>query len=169
MNARTLRILSLSALLAAASTALTLYWQDALEHMMKPHWSSHPPELSDAPMSGIAPTNLSSLTSTRNRPLFWESRRPPEKPALAEESSSGPIELLGIITEHDDRIALARIGGKSAQPTLRLRKGQLIGRFAVMRIDADSITLSSKDGVTQTLKLKRGNTPLNAQPRPATR
>lgn len=166
-RARWTRNLVLAALLLGSATALAMTWQRALGNLTKPHWAARTPDLPPPPPTWTA--SPSPLTELLARPVFWQSRRPAARPAAAE-AASGPIELLGILVEDNERLALMRIkSDKGEPPARRLRKGDSIGRFALIRIEAEEVMLSTPDGLTQTLKLKRGNAPLPEQPRPAAR
>lgn len=164
---RLTRNMILGAALATGATALFFSWQHALTNLAQPHWSARAPAPPPPPPAWA--TNTGPLTELLARPVFWPSRRPAARPATAE-AESGPLELLGILVEGNERLALMRIkSDKGDTPARRLRKGDTIGRFTLMRIDNEEVTLSTPDGTTQTLKLKRGNAPLPEQPRPAAR
>lgn len=161
------RNILLSLLLVSSAAALLMAWQHALGKLTQPRWTARAPDIPPPPPAWIP--NITPLTELLARPVFWPSRRPLARAAAAE-TESGPIELLGILVEGQERLALMRIkSDKGDTPARRLRKGDTLGRFALIRIDTEEVTLSTPDGTTQTLKLKRGNAPLPEQPRPAAR
>ncbi|MEW6727935.1 MAG: hypothetical protein ACOZAP_08465 [Pseudomonadota bacterium] len=166
-HSRWIRNAVLALLLVIGATALFVVWQHALGNLSKPHWGARTPDIPTPPPTWTP--NTGAALELLTRPVFWQSRRPAARPATAE-AESGPLELLGILVEGNERLALMRIkSDKGDTPARRLRKGETIGRFALMRIDTEEVTLSTPDGITQSLKLKRGHTPLPEQPHPAAR
>lgn len=164
---RLIRNITLTVLLVGGATALFLSWQHALTTLTQPYWTARVPDIPPPPPAWAA--NSGSRTELLARPVFWQSRRPAARPATAE-AESGPLELLGILIEGHERLALMRIkSDKGDAPARRLSKGDTLGRFTLMRIDTEEVTLSTPDGTTQTLKLKRGQTPLSERPRPTAR
>ncbi|MFZ5580735.1 MAG: hypothetical protein ACOZAQ_09785 [Pseudomonadota bacterium] len=164
MNASRLDILMLLGILLG-SAGLYTWWSDRLAAARQPHWGSVPPELPGIRDGSTSLIDPGALRETRERPLFWESRRATQQISNNPNSTNGPIELLGIVFDHDGPVALARSSGG---PIKRLRAGDGIGGATIHAIGVDSIQITGPSS-PQTLKLKRGNTPLNAQPRPATR
>src|SRR4051794_37329634 len=92
------------------------------------------PEASSQAVNPVASVSLSTLTATRERPLFSPTRRPPVKPevsspappppvvvAAAEPPTAPPFTLLGTVIGSTDRIAILMIAG--VREATHLRKG----------------------------------------------
>jgi hypothetical protein len=157
----------LTLLLFGGATALFIAWQQALDRLTKPHWAARAPDIPPPPPAWTPHAGASA--ELLSRPVFWPSRRPAAHPADSQ-TESGPVELLGILVEGQERLALMRIkSDKADNPARRLRKGESIGQHVLIRIDAEEVALSTPDGITQTLKLKRGHAPLPEQPHPVAR
>lgn len=163
-----LRNTLLLGVLLLGGTGLYAWWYQAIQSVHSLHWGSIPPELPSPVNVPVTTHDVAALRETRERPLFWASRRP-LAPAMAEQSTTGSLDLLGIVTEKSGRIALVRTGdAKPSDNIRRLHEGETIGVLTLQSIGHDSIILAGPAGL-QTLKLKRGGTPLPAQLRPGQR
>ena len=108
----------------------------------------------------VADVPLSSLSATRDRPLFAPTRRPPppvETPRPAEaapvaQPSTVPapvLKLVGTVIGPSDRVAIVV---ENARPAARLRVGDAIAGWRLRSISARGVTLEA-DGRTLALEL----------------
>jgi len=101
------------------------------------------------PVNPLAQHSLDSLSSTRNKPLFSPTRKPPEKPlaAPAVVNRSGPAEevpppqlsLFGIVSDPDGVRALIKL---PTNQTLRVRVGDEISGWTVSQIEPRRLVLT---------------------------
>jgi general secretion pathway protein N len=98
---------------------------------------------------------LGQLSTTRERPLFSPTRRPPAKPVAPVVSRSEPppppppppsVVVLGIVSEDGDGRAAIRSGDKSAGgKVMRVRVGDAVAGWKVERIEPRRLFLTSGD------------------------
>ena len=101
------------------------------------------------------PTPISRLAVALERPLFTESRRPPEAPAPA----PTPLDatLAGILSAGEEKVAI--VLGPGAERGHRLREGDVFRGWRVVKIDDYSVQLE-RGGRTERLVLTyRGAAP----------
>lgn len=120
-------------------------------------WKTLPPEIPALPNFDALP--LATTNQSLERPLFWESRRPqaPQASAPTRVAAPVPMELLGIVSEGTQRVALLR-PTQGTLPLLvhRMHQGESYNGMIIQRVDADSVTLSGSNGL-QILKMVRGS------------
>jgi general secretion pathway protein N len=120
---------------------------------------------------------LSSLSATRERPLFSPSRRPPQTaapappsqiaappppPPAADVAETPPFTLLGTVLSADANLAI--LLNTSTNAVTRLRQGQSEAGWTAQEIQVRAAVLE-KDGVTNTLELpKTTDAPANEPP-----
>jgi len=149
--------LTLFALLLVSSVGIFAWWIAQLHPLNNINWTAIPPDISALPSFDNAQSSTS--LQTIERPLFWESRRPlsPQTSITTQNAPPVPMELLGIVTEGDRRVALLR-PLQGAQPNIvyRLHQGENHNGTVVQNIDRDRVTISSTSGI-QTLTMQRGS------------
>lgn len=103
----------------------------------------------DAVLPRVEPAPLERLTDALQRPLFYESRRPPAPPAAAPRPLDAT--LAGVLTTESEKVAIVMPSG--AGRAMRLREGDVFGGWQVVRIDDQSVELE-RDGRTERLSLR---------------
>jgi len=154
--------LILLTLLLISSLGLAAWWSAQLSPLNNLSWKTIPPEIPALPNFDIAP--LAAGNQSLERPIFWESRRPqtPQKNVMPPIAAAVPMELLGIVSEGDQRVALLRpLQGTPPLLVRRLHQGENYNGMTIQRIDNDRITLDSANG-SQIITLKRGSQNPNA-------
>ncbi|HES75622.1 MAG TPA: hypothetical protein ENO09_01290 [bacterium] len=156
MNLR-LSTLILLALLLVGSLGLAAWWSLKLQPLNNLSWQTLPPDIPALPNFESLPQALGG--QTLERPLFWESRRALAPVATQTKDSQTPVpmELLGIVSEGTQRVALLRpLQGTPPLLVRRLHAGETFNGLTIQSIDTDRVTLESRDGL-QVLTLKRGS------------
>jgi len=147
--------LVLLALLLVLGLSLFAWWGAKFQQLKATTWKSIPPELSPLPQT--APPQPTNGNPSLERPLFWESRRPLPTQATPNATAASPLELLGIVTEGAQRVALLRpLQGTPPLQVHRLRVGDNYNGTTLQEIDNDQVTLKGTSGV-ETIKIKRGS------------
>ena len=158
--------LLLFTLLLFGSLGLAAWWSMKLQPLNQLSWKTLPPDIPALP--NLQPAPAIQGGQTLERPIFWESRRP-MPPAIANPTppvqAPVPMELLGIVGEGTQRVALLRpLQGTPPLIVRRLRAGESFSGMMLQSIDIDRVTLNGANGL-QVLTLKRGSeNPLNQQP-----
>ena len=168
MNIRPLQLVFLTSILFGGA-GLVAWWSTHLPALHNLHWKALPPGIPELPNLTQAITNDDSQMI--DRPLFWESRRPLTQTSTpsATPQNSSPIELVGIVSEGAQHIALLRtLPSTPQQPVRRLRPSETINGMTIQSIGMDRVTLYGSNGI-QVLTLKRGGqnaaqTPAKAAP-----
>jgi len=154
--------LILLTLLLISGLGLAAWWSAQLHPLNNLNWKVIPPEMPVLPNFDTTP--LAAGNQSLERPLFWESRRPQASQTNAALSSAAavPMELLGIVSEGDQRVALLRpLQGTPPLLVRRLHQGESYNGMTIQRIDNDRVTLDGANG-TQILSIKRGSQNPNA-------
>ena len=148
---------TLLTLLLICSMGLFTWWISQLQPLKMLSWASIPPEIADLPVIAPRKHNPDLRSQALERPLFWESRRP-----LALKTEPGaavtiPLELLGVVSESNQRVALLRpLQGTPPLRVRRLRAGESYNGATLQDIGADQVTLKSANGI-EILRIKRGS------------
>ena len=152
--------IALIALLLITSLSLFIWWATNIQRLSNLNWQPLPPDTPTLPNFGLRTANLTTSTQSLDRPLFWESRRPQTEPTSRTTQPTAapvPMELLGIVSEGNQRIALLRpLQGTAPLLVQRLRQGDSAQGINIQSIDNNSVTIQSING-TQTLKIVRGS------------
>ena len=149
--------LILSALLLVSSIGIFTWWSVQLHPLNNVSWTAIPPDIPGLP--SFDDPQLSTSHQTVERPLFWESRRPlsPQASTTAQNAPPVPMELLGIVTEGDKRVALLRpLQGTQPFLVYRLHQSESHNGMVVQNIGRDRVTIGSTSGM-QTLTIQRGS------------
>jgi len=154
--------LILLTLLIIISFGLVAWWSAQLQPLNNLNLKTIHPEIPALPNFDIAP--MAAGNQSLERPLFWESRRPqaPQTTVAPPIAAPVPMELLGIVGEGDQRVALLRpLQGTPPLLVRRMHQGENYNGMTIQRIDNDRVTLDSANG-PQILSLKRGSQNPNA-------
>jgi hypothetical protein len=154
--------LILLTLLLISSLGLAAWWSAQLRPLNNLSWKAIPPEIPALPIFDTAP--IASSNQSLERPIFWESRRPqaPQKNVMPPIAAPVPMELLGIVSEGNQRVALLRpLQGTPPLLVRRMHQGESYNGMTIQRIDNDRVTLDSANG-PQIIPLKRGSQNPNA-------
>jgi len=154
--------LILLTLLLISSLGLVAWWSAQLHPLNNLNWKVIPPEMPVLPNFDTA--LLATGNQSLERPLFWESRRPQAVQTNLALPSAAPVpmELLGIVSEGERRVALLRpLQGTPPLLVRRLHQGESYNGMTLQRIDNDRVTLDGANG-PQILSLKRGSQNPNA-------
>jgi len=159
---------ALLALLLISGLGLFAWWATQLQLLNNQNWTSLPPDIPALPVIDTNNQNISNFAQTLERPLFWESRRPlPLQVSSTTTTAAVPMELLGIVSEGDQRVALLRpLQGTPPLLVRRLRQGESYSGMTLQSIDNHQVTLETASGI-QTLQLKRGSQNSNFKQQPA--
>ena len=109
-----------------------------------PSAPSEPPALPQ-----VEPVPLERLSVALQRPLFYESRRPPAAPAAAPRPLDAT--LAGVLRTEAEKVAIVMAEGGSGRAS-RLREGDTFRGWQVVRIDDRSVEFE-RDGRTERLTL----------------
>lgn len=116
-------------------------------------WEPKVPDLPGAPQPMGALQTVPALAITRERPLFWETRRVPQPKVVVPVVE--PPRLIGVIIQPDGgNIALLAQGVGAQRRVTRLRAGQSLNGFTIQTISKSGVELSGPSGA-QTLSLPR--------------
>lgn len=122
-------------------------------------WPAKPPEL---PTEPVPPSPLAvtvTLTATRDRPLFWDGRRPPPPTGGAGNALAEQPRLLGIVMESgQSNWAVLSQGVPPQRRVFRLKVGQAVGGYTVKSVRAGEVELVGPAGAVQ-LRPPRVNAP----------
>lgn len=142
-------------LASIAAGTYGLYYAGALawQRITALHWTPRPPQLPAEPAPPPPQPNVAALAATRERPLFWPTRRPPPQPKSAAPASEPP-RLLGVATTVDGRAVALLAMGSPPQRTKRLAAGQGWEGYTVRTITPQGVELEGPGGVT-TLQMPR--------------
>jgi len=154
--------LILLSLLIISGLGLAAWWSAQLQPLHSLNWKTISPEIPTLPNFDTHPPAAGN--QSLERPLFWESRRPqaPQTTVAPPIAAPVPMELLGIVTEGDQRVALLRpLQGTPPLLVRRLHQGENYNGMTLQRIDNDRVTLDGANG-SQIITIKRGSQNLNA-------
>ena len=119
--------------------------------------------LANPPMTEPGPLRFPPLSTYREiteRPLFFATRRPPEKPkhvrTIVTSNNLSMYELSGISISPSVRLAI--VHNRTSRTFMRLTIGEDLAGWRVDAINPEKVVLS-KDGETAELGLKRGQMP----------
>lgn len=150
--------LGLGAIVAVELTASTNFEPPAAGAASTPA-----PTASPGPRTVVefAPPPLAQFAETVERPLFSESRRPPEQTA----DSSGPPKpfegtLVGVLIGQTETVALLKIAGET--DVTRVTKGQTIRGWLVVEIHPDRVVLQGE----RTAEIRLQDDAAEGAPRP---
>lgn len=149
--------LILLTLLLISGLGLVAWWSAQLHSLNNLNWKTLPPEMPALP--NFDTTSVAVGKQSLERPLFWESRRPQAvQTNLAPPSAAPvPVELLGIVSDGEQRVALLRpLQGTPPLLVRRLHQGESYNGMTLQRIDNDRVTLDGANG-SQILSIKRGS------------
>lgn len=136
----------LLALIATGAYGLYHAGNRAWQRIATLQWSPRPPQLPDEPAPLPRPPDVSTLAATRDRPLFWPSRRPPPPPKAADPVAEPP-RLLGVATAGDGRaVALLAFGTPPAAKVRRLAAGQAWEGYTVRSVNPQGVELEGPSG-----------------------
>jgi len=145
----------LTIFIVTGGLGLFAWWSTQVQTLGHLNWKALPPDVPALiPLSNTPPT---SGTQAIERPLFWESRRPLPLQAAPTTAAATPLELLGIVTEGEQRVALLR--PQQGTPPLRVRRlriGDNYNGATLQDIGTDQVTLKGANGV-EVIKIKRGS------------
>jgi len=144
---------------------LAFWWSNQLQSLNTPNRKTQPPAIPNLPNLNLASSIVGN--QTHERPLFWESRRPLPSETKSSATIITPFELLGVVSEGSQRVALLRpLKGEPPVLVHRLHVGESYNGVTLQAIDTDQVTLKNANGV-ETLHLKRGSQNPNFSNQPA--
>lgn len=125
---------------------LYLLGKQAWDEVHAQQWHAKVPELPDEPAQLPVATVLPSLVATRDRPLFWETRKP-QPLASAGAVVVEPPRLLGVVLEPGQTgwVVLSQ-GAPPQRRVHRLRVGQSAGGYTVKAISVREVELTGPNG-----------------------
>jgi len=148
--------LVLTSFIVISGLGLFAWWFSHLQTLSSLNWKALPPEVPAL----TPPGNMHLTTDTQafERPLFWESRRPLTASApQTDDKPTTSMELLGIVSEREQRIALIRLlQAPPPQSVRRLHIGESYNGMTLQSITNDRVTFEGASG-SKTLQLKRGS------------
>lgn len=113
-------------------------------------WPAKPPELPGQPVPPAPLAPAATLTATRDRPLFWEGRRPPLPAGGGATASVEQPQLMGIVMESGQVTWVVLSQGTPPQRLVsRLKVGQAIGGYTVKSARANEVVLLGPTGEIQ--------------------
>lgn len=135
------------ALLVLASFWIVQSGRDIWASLQALQWPAKTPELPGEPVQPAPLSSAVSLAATRDRPLFWEGRRPPPPVGAGTAASAEQPRLLGLVMESGQVSWVVLSQGTPPQrKVFRLKVGQAIGGYTVKAARPDEVVLLGPAG-----------------------
>lgn len=104
---------------------------------------------------------VETLAATRERPLFWDSRRPPaaaEAPLDTGAAQPGPdplrnLAIVGVVTEYTEDDMIERLIVRLDQEVRRIRVGENIGDWTLVAVTGN-VAHFQRDGEVRSLSME---------------
>lgn len=126
-------------------------------------WIWVPTASEDAPVLEVQPKDLAArlaehqaeiaalIPVTVERPLFQADRRPVAAAEAPPPPADAVLMLVGILVDGEDRMALVR--RSTSEELFPVEAGSRLGKWEIISVDINSITVSENDGTPVTLRL----------------
>ena len=105
---------------------------------------------------------VETLAATRERPLFWDSRRPPEEAeAPVDTGAARPdpdplrnLTIVGVVTEYTEDDMIDRLIVRLDKEVRRIQVGENIGDWTLVAVTGN-VAHFARDGEVRTLSMER--------------